>query len=57
MTSTMSPTMKAWFYSGTTNGLEKNLTFDASARTPKVSGDDILIKVLSSWLNPADSIT
>ncbi|KAJ5322436.1 Polyketide synthase enoylreductase [Penicillium brevicompactum] len=54
MTSTMPPTMKAWFYSGTTNGLEKNLTFDASARTPKVSGDDILIKVLSASLNPAD---
>ncbi|CAI7590363.1 unnamed protein product [Penicillium bialowiezense] len=50
----MASTMKAWFYSGTTNGLEKNLTFDTSARTPKVSGDDILIKVLSASLNPAD---
>ncbi|CAG8219566.1 unnamed protein product [Penicillium salamii] len=47
-------TMKAWIYSGTTNGLEKNLTFDTSASTPKVSGDEVLVKVLSASLNPAD---
>ncbi|CAG8931377.1 unnamed protein product [Penicillium salamii] len=47
-------TMKAWIYSGTANGLEKNLTFDTSTSTPKVSGDEVLVKVLSASLNPAD---
>lgn len=46
--------MKAWLYSSTANGLEKNLTFNDSACTPDVSGDNILIKVHSASLNPAD---
>jgi NADPH:quinone reductase-like Zn-dependent oxidoreductase len=47
-------TMKAWLYSSTTNGLEKNLTFNNSARTPTPTPTNILIKVLSASINPAD---
>jgi NADPH:quinone reductase-like Zn-dependent oxidoreductase len=47
--------MRAWLYSNTTNGLEKNLTLHASTRAPpSVSGDNVLIQVLSASLNPAD---
>jgi NADPH:quinone reductase-like Zn-dependent oxidoreductase len=47
--------MKAWLYSSTTNGLEKNLTLNASTRAPPtISGDNVLIQVLSASLNPAD---
>ncbi|OQE22008.1 hypothetical protein PENFLA_c013G01581 [Penicillium flavigenum] len=48
--------MKAWLYSSTTNGLEKNLSFDASARAPPavVHGNNVLVQVLSASLNPAD---
>jgi NADPH:quinone reductase-like Zn-dependent oxidoreductase len=47
--------MKAWLYSSTSNGLEKNLTLNASTRAPPtVSGDNVLIQVLSAALNPAD---
>jgi len=47
--------MKAWLYSSTTNGLEKNLTLNASTRAPPtVSGDNVLVQVLSASLNPAD---
>jgi NADPH:quinone reductase-like Zn-dependent oxidoreductase len=47
--------MKAWLYSDTTNGLENNLTFTSEARTPPaLRNNDVLIKVLSASLNPAD---
>jgi len=47
--------MKAWLYNTTTSGLEKNMYLDASARVPPAPrGDEVLIKVLSSALNPAD---
>lgn len=55
MTSVQPPSeMKAWLYSSTTNGLEKNLNFDASARAPAVHGNNVLVQVLSASLNPAD---
>ncbi|KAI3208018.1 hypothetical protein CBS147311_2339 [Penicillium roqueforti] len=55
MTSAQPSEMKAWLYSSTANGLEKNLYFDASARAPPtVHGNNVLVKVLSASLNPAD---
>ncbi|KAJ5168557.1 uncharacterized protein N7482_004151 [Penicillium canariense] len=48
-------TMKAWLYSSTTGGLEKNLQLDASARAPPAPlGAQVLVQVLSASLNPAD---
>lgn len=47
--------MKAWLYSNTTNGLEKNLHLEPSARAPPPpKNDQVLIQVLSTALNPAD---
>lgn len=47
--------MKAWLYSNTTDGLEKNLHLDQKARMPGGLRDDqILVKVISASLNPAD---
>ncbi|KAF4762841.1 hypothetical protein HAV15_001334 [Penicillium sp. str.  len=55
MASAQPTQMKAWLYSSTTNGLEKNLNFDASARAPPaVHGNNVLVQVLSASLNPAD---
>ncbi|KAF7523853.1 hypothetical protein PCG10_006381 [Penicillium crustosum] len=55
MASAQPTQMKAWLYSSTTNGLEKNLYFDASARAPPaVHGNNVLVQVLSASLNPAD---
>ncbi|EKV12494.1 Zinc alcohol dehydrogenase, putative [Penicillium digitatum] len=55
MASAQPTEMKAWLYSSTTNGLEKNLNFDASARAPPaVHGNNVLVQVLSASLNPAD---
>ncbi|KAL4896192.1 hypothetical protein BDV59DRAFT_172267 [Aspergillus ambiguus] len=48
-------TMKAWLYSRTTDGLEKNLHLDSEARMPGALRDDqILVKVISAAINPAD---
>ncbi|GAQ03197.1 zinc-type alcohol dehydrogenase-like protein C16A3.02c [Aspergillus lentulus] len=48
-------TMKAWLYTSTTGGLEKNLELSTSARTPGPPGhDQLLIKVISASINPAD---
>ncbi|KAL2815413.1 hypothetical protein BDW59DRAFT_153902 [Aspergillus cavernicola] len=49
-------TMQAHFYTSTTGGLEKNLTFTRTARTPPPpqSPSQVLIRVLSVSLNPAD---
>ncbi|KAG2005114.1 hypothetical protein GB937_009072 [Aspergillus fischeri] len=48
-------TMKAWLYTNTTGGLEKNLELSTSARTPGPPGhDQLLIKVISASINPAD---
>lgn len=47
--------MKAWLYSSTANGLEKNLHMDASARAPPApQGNEVLVRVLSAALNPVD---
>ncbi|OGM47704.1 zinc alcohol dehydrogenase [Aspergillus bombycis] len=47
--------MKAWLYSSTNGGLEKNLVFSSDARTPgSPRGDQLLIQVISTAINPAD---
>ncbi|KAL4885295.1 hypothetical protein BJY04DRAFT_180555 [Aspergillus karnatakaensis] len=49
-------TMKAWLYNSTTPSVDANLTFDASARSPLAPSrpDQVLVKILSTSLNPAD---
>ncbi|KAL2127576.1 hypothetical protein VTI74DRAFT_10464 [Chaetomium olivicolor] len=51
-------TMRAWQYSTTTGGLEKNLVLNDSAPVPTISsglGDaELLIQVLAAGINPAD---
>ncbi|PWY76982.1 zinc alcohol dehydrogenase [Aspergillus heteromorphus CBS 117.55] len=48
-------TMKAWLYSQTTGGLEKNLTLTTTAPAPPaLKNNQILIRVLTAALNPAD---
>lgn len=48
-------TMKAWLYSSTSGGLEKNLHLDTTARAPPApQGSQVLIRVLSASINPAD---
>jgi NADPH:quinone reductase-like Zn-dependent oxidoreductase len=51
-------TMKAWQYSSTTGGIEKNLVLNDSVPIPTVSsrrGDaELLIQVVSASINPAD---
>ncbi|KAI9373549.1 chaperonin 10-like protein, partial [Aspergillus egyptiacus] len=56
MTSSVPQTMKAHLYTSTAGGVEKNLTYSASARTPPTPSkpSQLLIKVLSTSLNPAD---
>ncbi|KAJ5129089.1 uncharacterized protein N7443_006204 [Penicillium atrosanguineum] len=52
---TLPSAMKAWLYSSTSAGLEKNMYLDSSARVPPAPcGDEVLVQVLSSALNPAD---
>lgn len=49
--------MRAWQYASTTGGLEKNLTLNTSVPTPSItpgSSDELLIRVLTTSLNPAD---
>ncbi|CAN6675111.1 hypothetical protein TRVA0_089S00210 [Trichomonascus vanleenenianus] len=47
--------MKAWLYSSTSGGFEKNLKFNPSARAPPKPGrGEVFIKVLSAGLNPVD---
>ncbi|KKK14489.1 hypothetical protein P175DRAFT_0502210 [Aspergillus ochraceoroseus IBT 24754] len=51
----LSESMKAWLYNGTTGGLEKNLTFHPDARVPAApQKDQVLIQVISTSINPAD---
>lgn len=56
MTGSTPDTMKAWLYSSTAGGLEKNLTLDPAARTPAASlqPDQVLVQVISASINPAD---
>ncbi|KAJ5826101.1 hypothetical protein N7474_003239 [Penicillium riverlandense] len=47
--------MKAWLYSSTAHGLEKNLHLDVRARAPPTpQGNEVLVRVLSAALNPVD---
>lgn len=46
--------MRAWQYSRTSGGLEKNLTINASAALPTRKPDQHLVKVLAAALNPVD---
>lgn len=47
--------MQAWLYTNTTNGLEKNLHLQKSTSTPPPpKKDEVLVKILSTALNPAD---
>lgn len=49
------PTMKAWLYSRTSGGLEKNMHLDPLARTPPPpKSNEVLVQVLVASLNPAD---
>ncbi|KAJ5184173.1 hypothetical protein N7492_001789 [Penicillium capsulatum] len=47
--------MKAWLYSRTSGGLEKNLSLSATARPPPAPrGKEVMLEVISAALNPAD---
>ncbi|KAJ9200355.1 hypothetical protein DTO166G4_3356 [Paecilomyces variotii] len=47
--------MKAWLYSSTAGGIEKNLSLSTSARVPPtVRQDQLLVQVISVSINPAD---
>lgn len=56
MAKTVPETMKAWLYSSTTGGLEKNLTLDSTVDTPSTSlrPGQVLVEVISVSINPAD---
>ncbi|KAM7207824.1 hypothetical protein V8F20_001866 [Naviculisporaceae sp. PSN 640] len=57
MSSPIPPQMRAWQYASTAGGLEKNLTLNTAAPTPSItpgSTDELLIRVLTTSLNPAD---
>ncbi|KAJ4289294.1 hypothetical protein N0V88_007045 [Collariella sp. IMI 366227] len=55
---TIPTTMRAWQYTTTTGGIEKNLTLNDAASVPAISsrlGDaELLVQVLAASLNPAD---
>jgi NADPH:quinone reductase-like Zn-dependent oxidoreductase len=50
------PTMKAWLWDTASGGLEKNLYKSDTAKRPgrTLHGDQVLVKVISMALNPAD---
>lgn len=55
MSSSPPANMKAWLYSGTSGGLEKNLHLEPSAHAPPPPRpNEVLIQVLSAAINPAD---
>ena len=58
MTSSIPGSMKAWQFSQTTSGIEKNLKLNASAQLPpkanSLGADEVLVQVISTTLNPAD---
>ncbi|KAI4156913.1 MAG: hypothetical protein L6R39_000926 [Caloplaca ligustica] len=47
-------TMRAWQYSRTAGGLEKNLTLNPSAPLPTPKPDQHLVQVIAAALNPVD---
>ena len=46
--------MRAWQYSSTHGGIEKNLKMNPSANVPKPKADQHLVKILAVALNPID---
>jgi len=58
MTSSIPKTMKAWQYSQTAGGLERNLKLNSSAALPSnatsLPADCILVQVITATLNPVD---
>ena len=55
MATTFPPsTIKAWQYSSTKNGLEKNLKINPSAPLPKPKPNQHLVQVIAVALNPVD---
>jgi alkaline phosphatase D len=50
----MVPTMKAWQYSSTVGGIEKNLAINAAAPQPVLTDDNIIVQVHAMALNPVD---
>lgn len=58
MSSSIPTTMKAWQFSQTTGGIEKNLKLNNTAPLPpnanSLAADQVLVQVLSSTLNPVD---
>ncbi|KAL6720885.1 hypothetical protein ACLMJK_002810 [Lecanora helva] len=47
-------TMRAWQFSSTKGGLDKNLTINPSAALPKPGSDQHLVQVIAVALNPID---
>ena len=55
MTGSFPPsTMRAWQYSSTKGGLEKNLKINPSAPLPKPKPDQHLVQIIAAALNPVD---
>ncbi|KAL3427856.1 zinc alcohol dehydrogenase [Phlyctema vagabunda] len=54
MTFQLPPTMRAWQYSSTTGGLEKNLQLNSVAPIPKPGPNQHLVQVIATALNPVD---
>ena len=58
MSPSIPPTMKAWQFSQTTGGLERNLKLNNSASLPpkahSLAPDKVLVQILSTALNPID---
>ena len=54
MTTQAPLTHKAWQYTSTSGGLEKNLKINPSVRTPTPAQDQHLVKVIATALNPID---
>lgn len=48
------PTMRAWQFSSTSGGIEKNLAVNPSAPLPKPKPDQHLVQILATALNPVD---
>ncbi|KAL9599944.1 MAG: hypothetical protein Q9219_003506 [cf. Caloplaca sp. 3 TL-2023] len=52
--SSLPSTMRAWQYSSTTGGLEKNLSLNPSAPLPDPKPNQHLVQVIAAALNPVD---
>lgn len=53
-TPSLPPTMRAWQFSSTAGGIEKNLQINPSVPLPKRKPDQHLVQVLAAALNPVD---